>query len=136
MSASSKALSPRSYLHYDPERVDYAVSGEELEQLCQARQNLWKDVCLVLLPLGIACLLNAVADTQIPLKLDLALFLNYLFGVLGLILGLVFGVAWRRSDQDFRSLVAGIREKPKVELASAEDFTALSLFDAQSTQSE
>lgn len=112
----------RSYIHYDPERIDYSVTGEELERLCEAGQNLWKDVCLVSVSLGIPTLINAVVETtrQTPFSLTLQMFLNYLVGVLGLFLGVVFGVAWRRSHQSLRLLVDTIKQKPRMEIIQPE----------------
>lgn len=70
----------RSYLHYDPERVDYSVTNEELEKLCEGGRNLWKDVCLVSLSLGVPSLINAIVETtrQTAFSLTLSMFLNHL----------------------------------------------------------
>jgi hypothetical protein len=108
----------RSYIHYDPERKDYSVTGEELKRLCETGQNLWKDVCLVAASLGVPCLINGIAETaqQSSFSLTLSMFLNYLVGGLGLALGVVFGIAWYRSRQDFQSLVNDIKQKPKMEI--------------------
>jgi uncharacterized membrane protein YciS (DUF1049 family) len=108
--------SSRTYIHYDPERTDYSVTAQELQTLIKEGQSLWKDVCLVSVSLGIPTLLNAVAETtrQTSFSLTLSMFLNYLFGILGLALGLIFGVAWFRSRQRLHSVVDSIKQKPKM----------------------
>lgn len=106
----------RQYIHYNPERTDYSMTTDELARLESAGSNLWKDVCLVSSSLGISCIINAIAATPDPFKLSAALFLNYLFGVLGLVLGAVFGIAWRRTNVSFRTIVDEIKKKPKMEI--------------------
>jgi hypothetical protein len=107
-----------SYIHYDPERTDYSLTGEELKELCEAGQNLWKDVCLVAVSLGIPCLINAVAETatQSTFTLTISLFLNYLVGALGLALGMIFSIAWRRSHCSLQTLIDAIKKKPKMQI--------------------
>lgn len=106
----------RHYLHWNPERTDFTVTPEELSRLETAGSSLWKDVCLTTAPLGLSCLINAVADTSYPFKLTLALFLNYILGILGLVLAIIFGIAWRKSSRTFSRLIRQIKDKPRVEI--------------------
>ncbi len=115
-----QARGSRQYIHYDPERIDFAVTGEELANLERASGSLWKDVCLVSFSLGIPCLINAIAGTKQPLELTLALFLNYLFGILGIAFGVIFGIAWVRNRQTVSSVIDAIKKKPKMEIAIPE----------------
>ncbi len=105
------------YILYNPERVDYTVTGEELEKLGEGGRNLWKDFCLVALSLGLPCLINAVADTDAQnFTLSLTLFLNYLIGVVGIALSVVFGIFWYSTNKKSIDLVALIKNKPKYEI--------------------
>ncbi|MGD0264747.1 MAG: hypothetical protein ABSD47_07290 [Candidatus Methylomirabilota bacterium] len=106
----------RQYIHYDPDRTDYSITPEELATLESANSNIWKEVCLVCGPLGLSCLLNALASTKEPFTLTLSLFLNYLFGILGVGLAIVFGIAWCRSRKTFRRIIEGIKKKPKMQV--------------------
>lgn len=127
----------RSYIHWDPERVDYSVTPEELEKLREGGRSIWKDVCLVSVSLGIPCLINAVAETtrQVSFSLTFSMFLNYLTGVLGLAFGLIFGIAWRRSHQSLGAVVDAIKQKPKMEiLPEAVDVGELHLAEPSPTQ--
>lgn len=104
------------YIHHDPDRDLYAVSEEELEGLVEGGRSLWKDVCIASLSLGIPTILNAIADTaqQTSFQLDLPLFLNYLFGILGIVLGIIFGFAWRQSAKRTKEKIAKIKSKPRM----------------------
>ncbi len=108
----------RSFIHYEPERIDYAVTGEELEKLREGTETLWKDVCLVAIALGVPCFINAIADTmkQEAFSLTLSMFLNYLFGVLGIVFGVIFGVAWYKAYARSKLLLDKIKLKPKMEI--------------------
>lgn len=116
----------RQYLHYNPDRTDYSLTADELARLESAGSNLWKDVCLVSASLGVSCVINAIAGTPTPFTLSAALFLNYLFGVLGLVLAIIFGVAWGKTHKGFHEIVGEIKKKPKMEiLPSTTDVGAL-----------
>ena len=115
------------YIHYDPEQVHFAVRDDELKRLAEGSAGLWKDVCLVSLSLGMPCLINAVAGTKLPFEWSLALFLNYLLGVLGIALGIIFGIAWYRGHTSVSTLVASIKSKPRMQitLPTTQDVGAL-----------
>lgn len=108
---------PKSLIHYDPERIDYSVTDGELEQLSKGNTTLWKDFCLFCLALGVPCLINAIAATSLTaFVLSLSLFLNYLFGVVGIILSIAFGIAWKKTHKGTTDLITVIKNKPKFEL--------------------
>lgn len=109
---------PHDSIHIDLDRVHYAVTEAELEQLRNAGQSLWKDVCIASLPLGLSLLINAIAEirSQSVFSMTLSLFLNSLIGIVSLILGMIFGVAWYRISRGFNIIVDAIKQKPKIEL--------------------
>ena len=107
----------KRFIHYDPDRTDYSVTPEELRSFQDAGANIWKDACLVLGALGVPCFINALAATPSPFQLSASLFLNYFFGVIGLVLSVIFGIAWWKSAQTVRALVDRIKSKPRHELA-------------------
>lgn len=106
------------YIHHDPDRVLYGLSEEELDNVANSSQPLWKDVCLVSLSIGIPTLINAIAITKIgdDFSVTLSLFLNYLFGVVGIILGLIFGIAWHRTRKSCKLIIDKIKSRPRTEL--------------------
>jgi hypothetical protein len=106
----------KRFIHYDPDRTDFAVSEDELHQLQNAGSNLWKDTCLVLGSLGIPSIINALHDTPDPFVLSVSLFLNYVVGILGIVLSLVFAVAWYRSSRNVQAVIDKIMAKPRHEL--------------------
>jgi hypothetical protein len=108
------------YLHYEPERIDYAVSDAELEQLRKGEHPLSKDFFLVTLALAIPTLLNALAETanQQEFKLTFSLFFNCLVGILCLMVSVQNGIRWYREKSTFTSVIDSINKKPRFEIPS------------------
>jgi hypothetical protein len=107
------------FLHYEPERVDYSVTEAELEILERGNSPLWKDITLVMFPLGISALINAIAEIrtqQGEFRVTLQMLLNLIFGIVGILLGCAFGIAWKRSGKTFKDVIARLKAKPKLEL--------------------
>ena len=102
-----------TYIRYEPERTDLTLTESELERICSAANNHWKDFFLVSISVALPCLINAIASTSKPFALSLPLFLNYLIGALGLALAIVFGISWHRTRVDLDKLVESIKAKPK-----------------------
>jgi hypothetical protein len=107
---------PVSYLHYRPERVDYSVTGEELERFQTAGQSLSKDVLLVSISLAIPCLINAVEETvsQPGFTLTLPMFLNYLVAVVAVAAAIPSLVLWLRNRRKRDILLKSLSDKPKM----------------------
>ncbi|MDQ1638486.1 MAG: hypothetical protein QOF62_1825 [Pyrinomonadaceae bacterium] len=101
-------------IHYDPKREDYAVSGYELRALSDLGRNNWKDFCLVAFSMGLACALNAIVlmSEQKAFDWTLAIFLNSLFGLVGLALAICFGLIWRRDSISTETFVKSITSRP------------------------
>ena len=55
----------QSYIHYDPNRIDYSLSEEELQNLANAGQNSWKDFCIFCFAVGIPCTINGVFSASV-----------------------------------------------------------------------
>ena len=106
----------KHFIHYDPERTDYSVTAEELARIETAGSNLWKDMCLVAGPLGISCLINAIATTPKPFQLNLSLFLNYIFAATGIVATVILGVAWYKTSGQLAKIISQIKDKPKMEI--------------------
>ena len=107
---------PKHYIHYDPERTDYSVTPDELGQIETAGSNLWKDVCLVAVPLSVSCFLNAFSNVPDPFKFTVPLFLNCLVGLVAAVAALVFGIAWWRTRYSHKIIFDKIRKKPRMEI--------------------
>lgn len=114
--SESKTEGTTNYIRYNPERVDYAISEEELNSLETNSKNIWKDFFLISLSIGIPTTINAIADTQTPFVLSLKLFLNYIFGVLGIVFSIIFGLMWRGTYISYNKIVKKIKNRPKFEV--------------------
>ncbi len=110
--------STHSYIHYDLERVDFSLSGEELEKLSSMSQNSWKDFCILCLAVGTPCMVNAVveANKQQQFEATLSFNINLVIGIVGIVLGIAFGIAWWKSRGSVAALIKRIKSKPKVPL--------------------
>ena len=106
----------QSYIHYDPNRVDYSLSGEELQNLAKAGQNNWKDFCIFCLAVGIPCTINAVVEVskQEVFSPTLSFNINLVVGIVGIFLGIAFANAWQKSRDTVSNLIEKIKNKPKV----------------------
>lgn len=111
---SSLTASDGNFICYDPSRTDYAVTEGELNTLKESAQNSWKDFFLFSCPLGISCILNAIATTTKPFTLTLVLFFNYLIGVVGIALSIVFAIMWCKTKRSLDNLITSIKNKPKM----------------------
>ncbi|MFH1642791.1 MAG: hypothetical protein ABIC04_07900 [Nanoarchaeota archaeon] len=108
----------RSYIHYDLDRIDYSLTGEELEMLKNSCQNNWKDFCIGCFALGIPCLLNAISTIYSQTKFDptLPIVLNLIIGISCIILSFAFFCAWYKTKIDIDEFIDKIKNKPKVSI--------------------
>jgi len=107
-----------TFIRYNPERVDYALTGEELEQLQSVIQNNWKDFCIGSFALGIPCLINAISEVskQQEFVPTISFNVNLVFGILGLALGTFFLILWKKSKKQVDILLEKIKNKPKISI--------------------
>jgi hypothetical protein len=114
----SKALS-QSIIHYNPTRVDYTVSESELILLENYGNNIWKDVFIATLSLGIPTLINGVISynkLQPNANLTLEIFINFIVGISCLIVAIVFFFVWRKYSKKFSNIISNIKQKPQFQL--------------------
>ena len=115
----NKALA-KNYIHYDPSRTDYSVNSFELELIEQTGSSIWKDVFLACLGLGVPCIINAIHDySTLPSdakNFTADIFLNTLFGIISIILGIISLIVWQKSKTSFKNIITDIKNKPKYEM--------------------
>ncbi len=107
-----------NYIHYDSERTDYTVTKDELNSLENGASTLWKDVCLVSISMGVPLLINGIAEikSQVEFKLTLTIFLNVTLGIIGIVLSIIFAIAWYKSGKNLGTIIKGIKNKPRMEV--------------------
>jgi len=117
------AISGKAWIHYDPDRVDYAINDQELSELESASGNVWKDICLVSFGVGLPTLINAITIAKGPLPKsqekfipDMPFVINLFLGLIGLGFALGFGIAWRKTAKKVKTVTDRIRQKPKISL--------------------
>jgi hypothetical protein len=107
---------PRFFIRYQIDRVDYALTEDELTQMEQVSQNIYKDFFFPVLFLGIPCLLNMFGYVKDPFEWSYGLFFNFCIGLICILSSLVLGLGWRRTHGAFTELVNKIKAKPKIEI--------------------
>jgi len=118
MSGTGSFISGPSYIHYDPERVDYTISDSELQSLRDCYANLWKDFCLTCTGIGIPCVINALSiyKRTTPFTPSIDFVLNTIVGLVCIILALAFGIAWWRKSTSASGIIGAIKKKPKIKI--------------------
>jgi hypothetical protein len=112
----------KSYIHYDPNRIDYTINNLELELLEQTGNSIWKDVFLATLGIGIPSLINGFIDYNKltgDTKLTMDIFVNLLVASVALILSIICLIVWQKNKKNFNKLIYTIRNKPKYILPGA-----------------
>ena len=110
---------PQSFIHYDPERIDYSLSEEELTNIANAGQNSWKDFCILCFAVGIPCTINAVVEVskQVTFNPTLSFNINLVIGIVGIFLGIAFAFAWKKSAVTVSDLLEKIKKKSKMPIS-------------------
>ena len=110
---------PQSFIHYDPNRVDYSLSEEELQNLTDSGQNSWKDFCIFCFAVGIPCIINAIVEVnkQTTFNPTLSFNINLVIGIVCIFLGVAFAIAWAKSRTKVCNLIEKIKNKPKVPIS-------------------
>lgn len=111
----------QSYIHYEPSRVDYTITNSELESLEHSGSNIWKDVFLASLGVGIPSLINglvSLGDISLEKPMSLGLFLNLLVAGISLSLSIISLIIWKKDKGTFSKLINQIKSKPKYKLPS------------------
>ena len=112
-----------SYIHYDPNRVDYTINNLELELLEQTGNNIWKDVFIATLSIGIPTLLNGFSlfsKLQEKSVLSIDIFFNWLIAGICIVLAVICFIVWQKTKKSFNELITQIKNKPKYRLPSTE----------------
>jgi len=108
-----------SFIHYDPNRVDYTINNIELDLLEQSGNSIWKDVFLSTLGLGLPSLLNGYSDyckIKPTESLTSEIFFNFLIAGICLSLCLICFLVWQTNKKSVRKLIEQIKNKPKYKL--------------------
>lgn len=115
-------LQIKNFIRYNAERIDYTLSGEELEQLKNISSNTWKDFCIACFSFGIPCIINSIVEinNQDSFKVTLSIFLNSISGFLGITLGVFFLISWLKTKKSFSILLDKIEKKPIVCINTAD----------------
>lgn len=108
----------KSFIRYNPKRIDYSLSEEELQLIRTANKNDWKDFSILCFGVGIPCLLNVLSGlyTQNYNVYTPISFANLLIGCIGIILGFIFLTIWKKTETNIDQIFENIKNKPLAEI--------------------
>ena len=112
----------KNYLRIDTNHVDYTINDYDIANIKLAGNSIWKDVFLASIAIGIPCIINAYCEyNSMPSGqaiFNTKIFLNSLFGILGLILGAISFFVWKQNSNNLEKILSAIKNKPIYELGS------------------
>lgn len=112
-----------SFIHYEPNRIDFTISNIELDLLEQSGSNIWKDVFFVTLGLGLPSLLNALSSKSKLSPKEVwteEIFLNFLIAGISLTLSLLSLIIWQKNNESFKKTINQIKNKPRFRLPNTQ----------------
>jgi hypothetical protein len=105
-----------TYIHYNPDRVEYTASESEINELEHCGNSTYKDIFLASLGIGIPTSVNAILGLSEYSKnknITLELFINCLISCLCVFLCFIFFIFWRNNSKKYSDLITHIKNKPK-----------------------
>ncbi len=115
--SETTSLKTESYLHFNPERIDFALSEYEFDQLIEGGFGKYKDFCLVCIGLGVPCAINAFIETRkVNYASSLEFTINFVVATVTLLIGAFSAFQWYRDSKRRKTLERKVRDKPKVKL--------------------
>lgn len=102
-----------SYIHYNPNRVDYTINDQELNSLEDGGSNFWKDIFFVNIGICIPTLLNAYFNYTKSQNWNNEIFFNSLVGFLTLVLSILSSILWIKTNKKISKLIKEIKNRPR-----------------------
>jgi hypothetical protein len=95
----------------------FELENGDFEQIRQAGQSIWKDLCLLSVPLAIPCVLNVAGEvhSQSAFSPTLSIFFNSLFGGVGFVLSLLSGFMWFKTYKSLDSTIERIKTERRTQ---------------------
>lgn len=112
-----------SYIHYDPNRIDFTISNHELDLLEQTGNSIWKDACLATFGVGLPTMINGYSSyskMQEGTVFTTDIFVNLLVGGICIVLAIICFFVWRTNKKSFKKVIEQIKGKPKYRLPGSE----------------
>lgn len=110
-----KAGLQQTVIHIDLKKTFYTITLSELVILEEGSSNIWKDVTLACLGLGIPTAINAVVELRKnnPPIFDTEIFVNSLVGSICLVISVIGGILWYRNTSNCKLLIKELKDRPQ-----------------------
>ena len=111
--ASLNEAVEQTVIHIDLTKTIYGITSNELTIIESGSSSLWKDLTLSGLGIGIPCLINAWIEHQKNKGFNAEIFCNSLIGGICIVVAIIFGILWLKSDNVCKVLIGQIRSRPQ-----------------------
>lgn len=110
-----KAGLQQTFIHIDLKKTFYTITPAELVVLEDGSNNLWKDVTIACLGLGIPTAINAFVELRknSPPIFDTEIFVNSLVGSICIIISIIGGVLWHKSNSNCKLVIKELKDRPQ-----------------------
>jgi hypothetical protein len=105
----------QTVIHIDLKKTFYTIAPTELTLLEKGTSDIWKDVTLASIGLGIPTILNAIIEIQ-KLGIDNVngeIFINSLVGLVSIIFSCVGAFLWFGNSNTTKDLINEIKQRPQ-----------------------
>ena len=106
-----------SFIHYQPDRVDYTIDESELKELSNIGASTSKDISFGTLGVAIPTIVNGlVTYSKENGTISLEVLVNFIVGSATLALGVYTYYKWRKELTDMKDIISKIKSKPQFRL--------------------
>ena len=108
----------QTLIHIDLTKTYYTISPEELGVFDEGGNNIWKDITLTSIGLGIPSLVNAGIEiySLSTFIFNLDIFINALVGSICLISTIVCSCLWYKSTNKLAVLIKELKNRPQYKI--------------------
>lgn len=115
-------VATESLIHFNPQRVDYAINENELNALQELGKSLSKEFFFASVGISIPTIINAIIahnkiNTQNPSYWEFVY--NLIPGAVFAILSIFFLINWRKEEKRRTDIIVQIKSRPKFRLPGA-----------------
>ena len=105
-----------THIHIDLTKTFYSITPAEMQILEEGSASIWKDVTLTGIGIGIPCCINASIEYHKALLFNSEIFWNSLIGGICVVCAIIFGILWKKSTNNCKTLISDIKQRPKYKM--------------------
>jgi len=120
---------PKNIIHYDSNKIDYTITAEQIDSLKNISQNHWKDFSIGSFAIGIPCFINSIVELykQQIITPTISFNINFVVGIIGIVLGSSFLVAWLKTKKKIDDIINNVKGKPGYQVTEVGEEKGMSI---------